>query len=395
MGRTFKWLNLTQFSGALNDNIFRMLMVFYVTSDRIETEPGTALSIVQLLFVLPFLLFTPLAGKCADRFSKRNLIIGTKVSELLVISAGCAAFMLDSIFLLYAVLFLMSAQSAFFGPSKYGIVPELVERENLSKANGIIEGFTFFAIVTGMSAAAFMAGASDEGFAGISFVCIAIALVGLYFSFKIERTPSGEKSSEGWFVFVNSVVRTLWSIHRRKNLIFAVFGSAYFMFLAAMIQLLLIPYGMNILGFSNEHSGFLFLVAAVGIGLGSLLAGKLSGRSVVLKITPPAAAGLALSCGALAFIASVIPVFIFIFLAGICAGLFIVPVYAFIQLASPRRRRGQVLAASGFLGWIGVLCFAGIFYFCNSLCGMKPDEIFGLLSILTFLLSLIAYRLLD
>ena len=130
LSRSFGWLNATQFLGALNDNIFKLLIILYLVGlDEARASKVTVLA--GVVFVVPFLFFTAFAGKLADHFSKRDIIVTAKFAEVAAMLAGCAAFYVGSEILLYCVLFLMCTQSAFFGPSKYGIVPELVRSDQL------------------------------------------------------------------------------------------------------------------------------------------------------------------------------------------------------------------------------------------------------------------------
>ena len=120
LSASFKWLNVTQFLGALNDNIFRLLLIFFLIGTYGTDKASNVSALAGAVFVIPFLLFTAFAGKLADRLSKRNIVIAVKAAEVVVMCAGCAAFVLGSPIVVCAVLFLMCTQSAFFGPSKYG-----------------------------------------------------------------------------------------------------------------------------------------------------------------------------------------------------------------------------------------------------------------------------------
>ena len=142
LGASFKWLNATQFLGAFNDNIFKLLVILLLIELQSDSHAVNVTALAGAVFVVPFLLFSALAGKLADSISKRNIIVSAKVAEILLMVIGCIAFMFESTIGIYGVLFLMATQSAFFAPSKYGIVPELVKDTQLSRANGILEALT-------------------------------------------------------------------------------------------------------------------------------------------------------------------------------------------------------------------------------------------------------------
>ncbi|MHC4122564.1 MAG: acyl-[ACP]--phospholipid O-acyltransferase [Planctomycetota bacterium] len=395
LGSSFKWLNATQFLGAFNDNIFKLLVILLLIELQSDSEAGNVTALAGAVFVMPFLLFSALAGKLADSFSKRNIIVSTKVAELLLMVAGCAAFMFESVIGLYIVLFLMATQSAFFAPSKYGIVPELVKSEQLSQANGLLEALTYLAIVVGTASALLLSKVTGSSFTLMGLVCVFIAAVGLIVSLPIERTAAAGGERRVSVFFVRDIWRTLWLIRRNHYLVLAVLASAYFLLIGGLIYTNLIPYGIEHLGFDKEHSSQLFIIVAVGIGLGAYLAGKLSGRNVEFGVVPLGAIGLTVSAVGLGLTGGRIPAFVLIFLMGVSGGLFIVPIHSFIQLRSPQKRRGQVLAASNFLGWVGVLLASGLIYLVCGLLGASAAHMFIVLGVLTFVLSVITVILLP
>lgn len=148
-GKSFAWMNATQFCGALNDNIFKLLSFFFVIRLLGQQHAGSLVSLGGAIFVVPFLLFTPAAGVLADRVSKRTIIVWAKVLEIVVMLLGVVAFSTQWAPGAFIVLFLMSTQSALFGPSKYGIIPELVRRDQISAANGVLTLMTYLAIILG------------------------------------------------------------------------------------------------------------------------------------------------------------------------------------------------------------------------------------------------------
>lgn len=396
LGTSFRWLNTTQFLGAFNDNIFKLLVILLLIELQSESQTSNVTALAGAIFVVPFLLFSALAGKLADSFSKRDIIVSTKVAELLLMAAGCAAFMLESVIGLYVVLFLMATQSAFFAPSKYGIVPELVKTEQLSQANGLLEALTYLAIVIGTASALLLSRFTKGSFVLMGLMCVGIAAVGLITSLPIKRTAAAGAERKVSAFFLRDIWRTLWLIRRNRYLVLAVLASAYFLLIGGLIYTNLIPYGIDHLGFDKEHSSQLFVIVAVGIGLGAYLAGKLSGRNVEFGVVPIGAMGLTVSAIGLGLTGgSRIPAFVLIFLMGVSGGLFIVPIHAFIQLRSPKKRRGQVLAASNFLGWVGVLLASGLIYLVCGLLGASATQMFVVLGILTLVLSAITVVLLP
>jgi acyl-[acyl-carrier-protein]-phospholipid O-acyltransferase/long-chain-fatty-acid--[acyl-carrier-protein] ligase len=394
---SFGWLNVTQFLGALNDNMFKLLLIIYFIAKYGREGSGSISAMAAFVFVLPFLLFSAWAGVLADRLSKRSIIVKTKVAELVTMSFGLISFYLQWDAGLYLVLFLMAAQSAFFGPSKYGIMPELVGKERLSKANGIIQAATFLAIILGTAFAPFLSQISSRNFVFASSICVMISGMGVMSSLGIEKTKAiGSSQKASWF-FIRDIWRSLFFIRKDRYLWLAVVASAYFLFLGAFLQINLIPYGVEFLNLSEESAGYLFLFAAFGIGLGSLLAGWLSGRNVELGIVPFGAFGLMVTSFLLGGADHHLHTIRFIiFLSGLSAGLFIVPLQAWIQFRSPEEKRGEILAASGFLSWVGVLMAAALIYFFDRILALPPHKGFIIMGILTLILMVSTlYVLLD
>ncbi len=385
---TFAWLNATQFLGALNDNLFRWLILFFLIDVFGIAKSDQLSQLIGVIFVVPFLLFTPVAGKLADRFSKNRVIVWTKVWEVGLMSCACVALFMGWTYAMFALLFAMCTQSAFFGPCKYGIIPELVDRDRLSPANALIEGSTYLAVVLGTAGAGFLKQNLSDNYAMAGLACVALAVIGLLASFRIQKTePMGQKKPSSLF-FVKDVVRTMKTIWPDNALVMAVFASAFFMLLGGFLQMNLIPYGMQILGYTDFESAYLFVIAAVGIGIGSFIAGRLSGRSVELGIVPVGALTLAVTSLVLAGLNADhrLMIFLTITCMGIGAGLFIVPIHALIQLRSPDATRGQIVAASGFIGWVGVLAAAGLLFVLKWF-HLDASQCFLALGLLTLILA--------
>jgi acyl-[acyl-carrier-protein]-phospholipid O-acyltransferase/long-chain-fatty-acid--[acyl-carrier-protein] ligase len=396
MSRSFNWHNATQFLGALNDNVFRWLMVFFLIGLLGDDKASMVTSLTGMVFVFPFLVFTPFAGVIADRFSKRNIIVITKIAELALMVLGWIVFSTHFAMGIYVVLFLMCTQSAFFGPCKYGIIPELVHKDQISKANSFLEGMTYLSIVIGTAFAPWLANLLNRNFMWASLSCVVIAVIGVLTSLRIGKTKpvsTDEKLSDQFSISeVSRVLKTVWT---DKYLLMTVLASAYFMLLGGFSQINMIPYGMEVCKFTDMQSGYLFLIAAVGIGIGSWLAGKLSGRGVEFGIVPMGAVGMAATAIGLGLIGVKGPVsggalkavFVLIFFFGIGCGLFIVPIHAFIQMRAPQKIRARVIAASSFLGWIGVLAASGLLWLCCGVLEIKPSAMFLGLGILTLVLA--------
>ncbi len=371
---SFTYLNVTQFLGALNDNIYKLLTVYFLVGIQgIDSSP-MILATTGAVFVLPFLLFSASSGILADRCSKRNIIVLTKIFELVIMSLAVLCFATESVWGAYAILFLLAAQSAVFGPSKYGIIPELVGSEKISKANGMMTSFTFLAIILGTFFASFLIDITDRNFILASLFCTLVALVGMITSFCIEYTPPSGSNQRFNIFFLGEIYSSLKIAQKSPTLLAAIFGSAFFLFLGSFVQLNMIPFGAYALGLSDVQGGYLFLLTALGIGLGSILAAKISGNTVELGLVPIAGVGVVISCYLLDYfsysLSLVIPLVVVV---GAFGGLYQIPLDSYVQVASPNKFRGQIIAATNFLSFIGVLLSSGLIYLISEI-GLDPDH---------------------
>jgi acyl-[acyl-carrier-protein]-phospholipid O-acyltransferase/long-chain-fatty-acid--[acyl-carrier-protein] ligase len=355
---------------------------------RGEAHRADIVASASVVFVLPFLLFSHASGVLADRLSKRSIIVFAKWLELAIMLLGCLAVRAATPAGLYGILFLMCAQSALFGPSKYGIVPEIVGTERLSRANGLLVGCTYLAAILGTFIPSWLL---DKFFAGqflsLALVCVGVAVAGLAASFGIARTRP-QPSAAGHFtpLFFVEVFRTVRDLRRDRELLLAVLGSGYFLFIASFLQQNVMLYGSDarFLGLGWIQSGYLFPVAALGIGAGGLLAGRLSGRNVEFGVVPVVAMGLMISSALLGVVpASLKAASALIFASGVSAGLFIVPLDSFVQARSPAAKRGEIIACSSFLGFLGVALSAGLLAFLTKVLGFAPDQSFIAIAALT------------
>ncbi len=231
---SFTYLNVTQFLGSLNDNIYKLLIVYFLIQLQGIQFSHFILASTGATFVIPFLLFSALSGTLADRLSKRDIIVTTKILELVIMGLAVCAFAFQSIWGSYFILFLLATQSAIFGPSKYGIVPELVATEKISKANGLMTSLTFLAIILGTFLASFFIQITGRNFIISAIFCTFIALVGLVTSFGIEPTPPAGSEKKIRLFFIKEIYQTFKLARKEIFLLPAMFGAAYFLFVGLL-----------------------------------------------------------------------------------------------------------------------------------------------------------------
>ena len=353
--RSIHALNIAQLLGALNDNIFKFLSVFFLINLKGEEHSSSILFLVGSIFVIPFLIFSTYGGNLADRYSKKKLIVGLKGLEVLVMAFGLWAFSIDSPWGCYVLLFMMSTQSALFGPSKYGIIPELVDDDEIPKANGLITAWTYIAIIGGSFTASAITQISNRNFVMGATLCTILALIGFAASFKIEKTkPKRNKRKMASFM-ITDAIKTMRHVKKVPYLSLAILGSSFFLFLGAFIQLNIVPYAQTILH-STEAGGYLFSPCALGIVLGAYVAGKTSSKRGNMGLACLASFGTAIFFFLIPAVYFSIPLTVVMLIClGFSGGLYIVPFDSFIQAKSPEEKRGQIIATSNFLSFCGVL----------------------------------------
>jgi acyl-[acyl-carrier-protein]-phospholipid O-acyltransferase/long-chain-fatty-acid--[acyl-carrier-protein] ligase len=375
----------TQFQGAFNDNALKYLVIFLIIGTNLSPdEEETKVLLVGSLFALPFILFSMIGGYFADRFSKRSVTLWTKVLEIAVMLFAIAGFALHNLAMSMAAVFLASTQGALFGPSKYGLLPEILPEKKLSWGNGVIELGTFLAAISGTVVGAYFFD-TFRGREQISgFIFLACSVLGLTASFGISRVPAADPARK----FRMNLFGDLWSqgelIARDRVLWLAVTGNTFFFFLGALLQFDIVFYARDVLHVTVTQGSLLQASIAIGIGLGSLAAGYLSGGKIEYGLIPLGAIGItvfgfSLAAHGLAFHA----VLILLALLGFFGGFFIVPISALIQHRPEEQHRGGVLAAANLLSFIGILAASGAFFVLKHYFHLGPAGIFFWSSFLT------------
>ncbi len=266
------------------------------------------------------------------------------------------AFALKSAVASYTLLFFLSLQSALFGPPKYSIILELTDRKNIGKANGLIAGSTYLAIIIGTFLASLITQVTNKNFPFAAFICTIIAIFGYISSLCIPLTPPQKNNKKMSTFFLYDIYKTLKKIKPIPFLLTSLFGAATFLFIGAYFQLNIVIFSVEALHLSPEWGGYLFFITSVGIVLGALISGKLSKKRPEIGISCVSGLFFVVLTFLLAiFGKTLITAATFLFVIGFFGGLFIVPFDTFIQTQSPPQDRGQIVAVSNFLSFCGVL----------------------------------------
>jgi len=376
--RGFWCLIVTQFQGAFSDNALKNLVVFLIlTAGYSEAGRHRIGEQVNALFALPFILFSMAGGFLADRFSKRTVTIGVKIFEIFVMLFASVGLAVKSLPMQLVAVFFMGTHSAFFGPSKYGSLPELLPEKRLSWGNGVLELGTFMAIILGTVASAFLA-EHLRGRQWISgLILVGLAMIGLSTSLGISRIPAADPQRRFQWNFVAELFRRVRAMRSDRPLTLALWGNTYFFFLAALLQMNLFFYGADVLHLNETRIGLLNVALALGIGTGSLAAGYLSGGKIEYGLIPIGALGLAASSAAMAAPGiSFSQAAVRLALLGFSGGFFIVPICALLQHRPAKERKGAVLASANLLSFVGVFLASAAHYVCTRVVHLTPGNVF-------------------
>lgn len=382
--RGFVALLATQFLGAANDNVMKGVLGFAVAAGGVWSGalgPGGQ-GWVGLCLTLPFILFSGFGGALADRLSKRDLTVWLKVAEVAICLLAAWAFAAGLVWVAVLSMILMATQSAFFGPAKYGMIPELVRDERLSAANGTINLLTNLAIIVGTIAAGPVydvfapdGGAPPPGSSWLpGIVMLALAAPGVATALAIPRL----RAMAPGLVFEWNPFGTYWRSLRemRRGPLLAVTGAWSFFYLLGMLVLLILPDYRDLLGVSAAVAARLLGVVAISIGVGSVIAGLASGAVVRPGLAPFGALGMSLSMVALG-LAPRDPITVGVLLVplGISAGFYIVPLQAMLQRLSPEESRGRFLGTANAVSFVASSLASLLFLGCRH-AGLDADRVF-------------------
>ncbi len=390
-----------QFLGAFNDNAFKL--VLSLASVAMFTDPNDQkayLSIISALAILPFVLFSGYAGYVTDRYPKSRILKISKSVEIVAMGAALAIFVWapHRMDLLMMTLFFMAVQSTFFSPSKYGILPEWMKPEDWPKANGYLNMLTYVAIITGSLAGGVMWQVFQNNPVMIGLILTALAVIGTLLCLLSPATTLHNPSKPFDINPFGEIVRTWPIVKARRTLMGALTGSIVYWMMGGLIYLSLILLGTKELGLSEAKAGSLFSFLAVGIGIGSVVAGSILGKSIRKTLIVWGAVVMGISCSICGVFASGYwDTALWIGLAGVGAGLFIVPVVTLMQQQSPDDQRGQVMALNNVLDMMGVLLASGLFWLLGTHFNLSASEIIsasGAIVIVALVLGVMAYPVL-
>ena len=413
--RRFAPFFLTQLLGAFNDNIFRNGLIILVTFQGVRVAGMNASEIANLagaLFILPFFLFSAPAGQIADKFEKSRLIRLVKIAEICLMILAAFAFMTKSYVALLAVLFLMGCQSTMFGPVKYAYLPQQLATHELVGGNALVEFGTYTAIILGLIVGGVTVAIDGENLVVISACLTSVALLGYLASRGIPLTSAADPGlTINWNLWTETW-RIVGFARENQSVFLSILGISWFWFYGSVVTLQIPAYTLDVLNGSEQITTALLTAFAIGVGAGSLLCERMSGRRIELGLVPFGSIGMSLFAIDLYFaqpVLNVIPVktiaeFLVrpgswrilsdMALLGAFAGFYSVPLFAMMQQRAERRHLSRIIAANNILNAV-FMVVAALFAIATLNAGLSIPQLFLLLAGLNAVVALYIYTLLP
>tara|TARA_R110000868_G_scaffold107362_4_gene293816 strand:+ start:46063 stop:47415 length:1353 start_codon:yes stop_codon:yes gene_type:complete len=400
-------LFFTQALGAFNDNIFKNALVILITYSAAASLHGidtqTLVALAGGIFILPFFLFSATAGQLADKLPKPELVRKVKLLEIAIMIAAAIGFAIESQILLLVVLFFLGVQATLFGPLKYGLLPELLEEDELIGGNALIETATFLVILIGTILGGIII-LKAHGLTIVSVVCVALAVLGWWTSRTIPARPAASPSLKINYNIIAETFNMVRLSYVDLPIFRSIIGISWFWLIGSVFIILFPVFARDVLNGNEQIVAMLLSIFSVGIGIGSLVCDKLLKGRVRDYYVPVGALGITLFSADLFFasfplLATAKGEFIGItaFLAdgdnwrivgdlfgiSICGGLYAVPLYAILQARSAPAIRARLIAANNILNALAMVGASGLIFWLTSKGASVPGIILtiGLLNI--------------
>jgi len=382
--RGFWSLMGTQFQNAFSDNALKQLIILVLLAGATASAAGEKkndelVAMVTAVFSAPFILFAMLGGWLADRNSKQRMMVYVKTAEMGIMAFAGLALWLVSLPLLLGAIFLMGCHSAIFAPSKYGILPEILPHDKLSWGNGILELLTFLGVILGVVAAGIFSDAFlKEGRAWIAGpILMAIAFVGWLLSRQVTPVPAADPTCPVRINPVTDLWRQLSIMKQDRDLWRACWGNTGFYFISALVMMNMVVFCKDILKLTDTQNSMMNVWLAIGIGIGSVVAGYASRGRIEYRLVPIGALGLALSTVPMGMDGVTADTFrICMGCLGFSAGLFIVPVVTVIQHRPSPESKGAVQGSVSSLSFLGIMAAAGVQWVSREAFDISSGQVF-------------------
>lgn len=418
--RRFTPLFAVQFLGAFNDQTFKNAFVALLTyrlADSLALTEGQVDAFVQLsaaLYILPFALCAATAGQIADGMDKARMMRWVKFAEIVLMGIAAVAYLTQAIEVLLVLMFLMGAQSAFFAPIKYGVLPQYMRRDEMPAANGLIQGATFLAILLGQIFGAKLV-LTDAGVLLVSVAVVLIAVVGWIASFWAPAAPpSGPKPKVNWIMPV-AMVQIILACRHEKPAMFAMLALGWFWFAGATFLSLIFQIAKFNLLASEDVALILLTSFSVGVAIGAVLYSAIVKGEVTLKTAPWGAAGMGVGAilfwlavgaygaglegrtellGVSEFLgrADAWPVLGALVFMAMFAGLYVTPLNVEYQVKAPEGEKGRFVACSNVIDSLCMVTSAGVAGVLIGVFAVPREAVFALAGLTAFVAAFIVWR---
>ena len=411
--RRFTPMFFTQFLGAFNDNFFKqalLLLLTYSAAAKLGSSVSLLNNLAAMLFILPFFLFSALAGQLADKYEKSRLTWYIKVLEVVIMVLATFGLIFEIYWLLFVALFLLGAQSTFFGPIKYAYLPQAMHQDELVGANALFQTGTSLSILMGMMVAGLFI-QMDNHLYWVSAMALLIASLGLLASKFIPSMPAVQPNMKiDWNIWRTSM-DTIKYLYSLPLLFFIIIGNSWFWFYGATFLTQTPEFSKVILNGNESVVIFLLTLFSVGVAIGSLLCKTLTKNQVSFRLLPFGIAGLSLFAIDLYFSLSGLNigsntllgiselssvngswrVFADLFLLGFSGGIYIVPLYAAMQAYSPVTHGARVIGANNIFNAIFMVTSAIFSIVILNLLQLSLPQLFLVTGLLNIMFGIFLY----
>ena len=383
----------------MNDNVLKGVLTFMVINGVWSGALGPGgQGIVSMCFTLPFILLSGYAGQVADRYSKRTVVLWVKTAEIPIAVVAGIGFWTSDLWITLSALVALTCQSAFFGPAKYGMIPELVDDADLSRANGTINMMTNLAVIVGTLLAGFVSDRYnpqpiDDAASTLEplrwlpgLTMVGIAMFGLVSAVFLTPLKAGDKALKWDLNPFATYLETMIEMSKGR-LLMVMFAWGYF-YMLAWIALMILPEYSDVLQINRAEASVLMGVMGIAIGLGCAVAGLISGHRIEPRLIPIGAIGMVIFFALLGGVSPAMPeirpmarvalsnVAFFVLGAGFFAGFYIIPLQSLLQKLSPDDERGRFLGTANAVSFAFLTVGALIYWVIRPAFGDAPQRIF-------------------
>jgi MFS family permease len=368
--RTFVGLIIAQFLAGFNDQAIHAAAMFYAMHTKILSQ-ANAITLMPILFYAPWAIFCTLAGYYADRYSKTMTLRLWKLSEVVIALILLAGFYLGTNagmphvggWIVMSCVFMMGTHAAFFAPAKYGAMPEILRSHILSRGNGILESTTFLASILGTVSGGLLFSQFRNNEVWIGVILLFLSVIGAAASFMIVWLPAASPDKRFPTNLFKPLVDNLKVMFRSRPLALAMLGIAFFIFMVAYMRAAMYMHGeTRNPRWDEQQTSLIVATVALGVGLGSPLAGYLSGGKIELGLVPLGCLGMIFALLIAAFALEHTAVLVIaLIIIGFFSGFYMVPLYTLLQQRAPKKSKGELVATSNFINVTGAIAASILF----------------------------------